>query len=537
MRTLRVVLITSLAALTFGSLAATLGYARYLRSAAYRDHCAATVGASLGLPCDIGQVVPRSWTAREFDDVTVWLPGRRGKALACKRAVVHYTPEPDNAEAYELDLFGGACEISTRTWLREDYRRVIESGLRPGFDEEGPRRVRFASMELHFRHEDFRAALSDAHGVVVFADPNQGWAAIECSALNGYVADEPAKVDAQFSPRSRGVQLDLVQLSVPTLPLDVLNLHLAGRDGLHSGMFNGSLEYSESGAVSELRVSGTCFDLSLAECTEGLVPKPWQGCCPEIELQELLVVNKQPQRLRFRGVMNGVVLGDICAPWHLDEIGGMMTLRVREAELSPKGIERLRAAGECANVSLERLTERLGMGVMSGNARLTIDNLEIEQNHIVALSAELSIDPQDDTPYWIEGRLVTELISRALNVRVPPLLPERIEYTQLGLRLEIENEILNVYGTHGDRERTILTARMNGQDFPLIVQPKRAFDLREWCNLARARAAAYLQERLQRLPLDHPERMLSRPLYGEPESDELAPDESTPDESGASGRD
>ena len=113
-------------------------------------------------------------------------------------------------------------------------------------------------------------------------------------------------------------------------------------------------------------MTGKCHKLSLSECTASLLPVPWRGTGAEIELEELTLENGRPQRLRFRGVLTDVVLGDILAPWDLNTAGGDLVLRVREADLSPAGVERLVASGQCVGLSLEALTGQLGWGRMSG---------------------------------------------------------------------------------------------------------------------------------------------------------------------------
>ena len=194
-----------LTVVVLGSLGASGVYAWYLHSDLYRRFCEAALAESLGLPADIGRVVPVSRTARDFLDVKVWLPERRGRALACERATVLRTPQPDDPDAYEIELRGGACEVSTRTWLREDYRAVVQSGLKPGFAPGGPERVRFARMALSFERGDFRAELTETAGQVVFENPSLARAYLLSRTFNGYRTPEPVYLEAQFSPQARGL--------------------------------------------------------------------------------------------------------------------------------------------------------------------------------------------------------------------------------------------------------------------------------------------------------------------------------------------
>jgi hypothetical protein len=191
-------------------------------------------------------------------------------------------------------------------------------------------------------------------------------------------------------------------------------------------------------------------------------------------------------------VLTGMVLGDLLAPWGMQAAGGQMTLRVGTAELSPRGIDHLVASGKCEGISLRALSEPSGAGRMSGTARMVISDLTIQDNHLASLDAGFRV-AQGPEPKWIEGRLITNLLSRVLNVELPAILPERIEYTQLGVRLEVRDEILYVFGTHGTRGKTILTARVMDHEIPLVWEPEQGRDLAGWFDELRTRATAYLQ--------------------------------------------
>jgi hypothetical protein len=441
-------------------------------------------------------VVPRSRSQREFRDVVVWLPERRGPALSCEQALVVRTPLPDDPKAYQIELSGGSCEISTRTWLRQDYRSVIDKGLKPGFAPDGPQRVTFSDMTVSFERDRFRAQLREAHGLVVFENPQRGRASITCWEFNGHRSTEPVRLLAQFSPQDSGICIDRLDLITPELPIRVAGLRELAGVPVRSGRFNGRLVYEERDDGRRLVVSGKCLDLELPECTEGLTPLPWRGRCPEIELQELRVENRRPTRLRFRGVLSDLALGDVLATWGLEGVRGTFSLDVGAADLSPRGIEQFVAMGKGAGISLEALTRALGWGAMSGRLNITISDLTIENNRLKSLDAALVVADVADPPNWIEGRLLREIISRTLKVDLPPILPERIEYTKLGLRLEVRDEVLWVFGTHGEREKTILTVRLFGRDTPLLFEPPRSFDLRAQFDKLRALAATRLEQGL-----------------------------------------
>jgi len=489
----RTPLLVGLAVLILGSLTATLAYACYLRSDAYRRYCADRLSRSLGLPSDIGQVVPRSRAAREFRDVSVWLPDRRDRALFCKQAILAWTPLPENPLAYTISIRGGTCEISTRTWLQEDYRNIVEAGLRPGFTPDGPQQVTFTGMDLRLARDEFHGTLEGATGIVSFEDRHTGWATAHCNVFNAYQTPEPVVLNAKFSPHNSGIRVDALTLRVPELPVRVLRLaNLTGAD-VTSGTFTGDLHYSETRNGGRITLRGSCHDLCLAECTHGLTPQPWRGTGVEIELKELTLENGLPLRLRFGGVLKDLVLSDVLAPLGLTDVGGDAILRVRDADFSRHGIDYLVASGHCSNVSLEALTARLGHGSISGSAQLVIEDLTIEDNRLQSLDAVFRV-ADTPAPNWVEGRLLTSLTGRLLGIPLPALLPERIEYTQLGFRLDVRDEELYVFGSHGPGQKTIMTVRLHDREIPLLLEPRYAFDLTGWCDLLRARLAVYLEQ-------------------------------------------
>lgn len=481
-----------------GSLVATAGYAWYLRSDARRLCFVTQLTDYLKLPSEIDSLAPRGRNSQAFFGVVVHLPDRRGKALSCRQALLISTPTPEDPEAYEVELRGGLCEISTDTWLRGDYRHLLESGLRPSFDPGGPREVRFDEMDVTFIRDAFHLTLHDADGRVSFADRTRGVADISCKTLNGHVAGDFVTLSSAFSPRPHGIRLDHTELRVPRLPIAVLGLGDLLGTPIRSGGFEGRLTYSEADDGRRVRVSGSCFDIDLSEWTAPFVPQPWHGVCPELQLVECVLRDRSLERLRFRGVLNDLRLGDILTTWGFAGVGGQTTLRVGDAELTPDGISRLVASGQCVDLALDTLTDRLGWGLMTGTARCVIDDLTIEHNRLRSLSARIIVDDSANANI-IEGRLVREIVNRAMRFDLPPMLPQRIEYTHFGVRLDVKDEQLYVLGTHGERDRTILTVRLFGQEIPLVPQPPSAIDLRPWCDALRDQLQSGLRRRLEAL--------------------------------------
>lgn len=499
MRTTRPMALALLALATLGSLAVTGGYAWHLRSDRYRNSCAQALSRALGLPAEIGRIVPRSRRCREFQQVRIWLPERRDEAAFCERALLTRTPLPGQPKAYELNLRGGQCEISARTWLREDYRFMLESGLRPGFSPAGPRRVILENMDLAFEHDRFRAALQDASGVVLFEEPRLGRATLWCGQFNGHTSETAVTLQAEFTPQPTGIRLDLVTLTVPELPIATVGLDKLAGLGLRSGSFSGQVVYRETDTGRQLTVSGKAFRVDLGECTGAFLARPWRGTVPELELEELSLVDNRPQRLRFRGVFTDLLADDVLAAWGLGTSDARATLRIQTADLTPEGIEYFVASGRCDAIDLAEISEAVGWGRVTGRARLVVDDLTVDQNRLASLDAEILVEPPGGESNSIDRNLLSELLRRTLGLPLPSFLPERFEYTQLGVRLEVRDEVLYVFGTHGPRQKAILSVRVGGEEFPVLFEPESPIDLRVPLDNLRSRLQATIHEGLRRL--------------------------------------
>ena len=71
---------------------------------------------------------------------------------------------------------------------------------------------------------------------------------------------------------------------------------------------------------------------------------------------------------------------------------------------------------------------------MTGSLNIQIDDLTIIDNHLVSMDARIAIDDALDAPNHIAGRLIREVVKRALKMNLPPLLPESIEYSRFSIR-------------------------------------------------------------------------------------------------------
>ncbi|RMF82764.1 MAG: hypothetical protein D6744_05745, partial [Planctomycetota bacterium] len=358
---------------------------------------------------------------------------------------------------------------------------------------------RTGDMNVTLERDGLRLELRQAGGRVDFPSADRGTATIVCRNLNGYACDEPLMLHAVFVPDNGGVRIEQVLLETPRIPLAITHLEQVLGAEVKSGAFEGALTYSEtSTGRRELSLVGRCADLRLDEFSRGMFGRPWTGRCPSIELQELRVVDDRPTVLRFRGAVEAVGLGSVLEAFGLTGADGVADLNIGVAEIVPGRIRQFVASGRCTEVSLEKVTDALGWGRMSGTLAVRIDDLHIEDDQLVGLDMTLRVEDADpDRPNWIETRLLREVARRVLHFELPQIPYERIEYTRLGLRVEVRNEELFVFGTHGPRNETILTARFFGGDWPIIREPKRSFDLKPVLDELRNRLRA---EWLRRTP-------------------------------------
>ena len=160
----------------------------------------------------------------------------------------------------------------------------------------------------------------------------------------------------------------------------------------------------------------------------------------------------------------------------------------------------------------QRRAEReLGWGRMTGTARLVIEDLTITQNHLDSLDAEIVVQPAGSEANFIERDLLSEVLQRTIGVPLPTFLPERFEYARLGVRFEVRDELLHVFGTHGPRGKTILSVRLGEQEVGVVFEPEEPFELSGHMDKLRSRLLANLEQQLQTLTPEDAWRAISSP--------------------------
>lgn len=472
---LRTIVTTLLSVAFAASLAVTVGYSWYLRSPAYGDFCAAQLEAALGLPADIEAVAPRAWSTLECRGVDVWLPDRSVRVIRAERVLVRTL---DASGAYELAVRGGRCELSSRTWLANNLRSLFESGVRPGFRDGGPNRVTFENVDLILERGPFALLLDEASGVVDFIDEQIGRGFVTCRSINGYALDRPIQLDVAFSAQETSIQVDRLELSQSTaIPLEALRMERFTGVPITCGTFEGNLTYTERDQLTSMIVRGLVRDVALPEVTSTLRPGGINGRVPEMSIERLQLVQGQPVRLEFSGLIQDVVIGDLLEVARLPRTSGSATLAIGALDVGTDGVEHLRASAVASDVDLQALTRGLGRGEMSGTLTAEIATLEVSQNVVTQLAGRVEVPRDPDQPHTIERTLVSSLAQELLGIGIPSFLPDAVSYQDFGLQFEVgPQEQLYLSGMHGPQEQHMLTLRVGGFDWP-IEAPSRPIPL------------------------------------------------------------
>mgnify|MGYP000159188930 CR=1 FL=1 len=481
----RRLLLTGVMLVVAGSLGATAGYGLHLRSDRYLRRTQAQLSAFFELPCDIGGIAPLTFSSRLFSDVTVWLPDRRDPVFRCAEAVWHEGRDRGQTTC-RLELSRGTFAIASDAWGREDYARVLRSGLGHDFDAIRLDEVRLHDFAVEFRHDMFRLDCRRADGVITFGDNGDSLARLSAAEFNGVLMAEPVLIAARFSPE-RGVVLHEVVLTLPEIPLANVGIDGVLRTRLTRGRFSGRVEYTQDDGPAA-RVAGRLSDLSLEEVTRGMEIGPLRGVL-DVAVDDMRIADRLVTHLAARGQLSDLRLEDVGRMIGEPRLRGRADLNLRAVDAALGHLNRLAFDGVVTEVPIEPLCAMLGQGAMTGELAVRINALRVVRDEIEWADIEIDASPPAGRIGTIDRELlmtgVRGVLGEEWTARLPVhLLPEQIEYAQCGVRLNVRNNRLRVLGTHGPARDQILTLRVLGQELPVVRTLRREFDLtpvlREW---------------------------------------------------------
>ncbi len=477
-----------------GSLSATLGYGLYLRSDRYRTGLERELTQQLNLRITVGRVRTLTGTSRAFYDVRATLPTREDEVFRCAKAVWHDQTR-NGRPRFALDLENGWLLVGTHQWSQADYEAMLRSGLGQDFAALNLRQVHLDRIDLEWRHPDLTLKIRDAVGQIVYDEQGIGRATLIGQDLNGQPADEPIKILARFTPGS-GLRFHSVQLEVPAIPLSRLGLDRLLRSEVIHGVFQGHLRYRESDGHEFVELRGSLKDARLEELTEPVIGGPFSGGV-DVVIDEAVFIDRRLDTLRFSGRLTDLSLVELVPFLRSSTLQSQVQLRVHQASLRGTTVEYLSTTGQATDISLEAISDLLGRGTVTGRLRVDIHDLRVVDDRLQRAEVDLIAVPPDDAPGTIDRSLLEWASQELIGFDVARILPERIEYPRLGVKLVIEGETLRVYGTHGRKGRTILTVRVLGREIPVIGEFNKTFEVGPLVSLIRERIKSYELQRFR----------------------------------------
>lgn len=469
----RLILLILTVVLVVGSVSGTIGYALYVRSDTYRHATERDLSALLNLPVEIGGISPLSFSSREFSGVRTWLPQRQTQVFACDRAVWREVTRGGHLQ-YALDLHDGWLLVGTGSWTRTDYDAILKSGLGLDFADLALAEVHIDDVDFRWDHPDFQLSARQAVGEVLFDKNGTARASLISRRLNEHSTREPINIHATFVPGA-GLQFEEVVLDVPALPMAALGLDKLLGGPVTLGTFAGRVVYREDDRPV-LDISGSVDDARLEELTRQVIGGPFRGAV-NVAVDQAEFVDRKLRRLRFRGRLHDVHLADLLPVLRSPGVTGRLTLDVAQFDARDGHIQRLNLSGEAADLPLEPLAAALGYGRITGQLHVRIHSLSVVDDSLRAADVDLIVTPPTDGPGTISRELIQRMVQELLSIDLSRVLPNEVEYTELGAKLLVSGDRLTIRGTHGADGTTILTVKLLGQEWGLIDQPDRSFEI------------------------------------------------------------
>ncbi len=490
----RKILLALTIAIVVGSLTSTICYALHLRSAGLRERVAADLSRRMGLDIEMRSVTPLSFSSRRFDDITVRLP-QQGTELARIGAAVWRMEPNDSAETYVLDLRDGWLLVGAGHWAPDDYQRLLQSGFGHDFTALNLAEVNIQHIDFRWRHADFALTAPAANGAIYFDEDGTGHARLTAYRLNQATVDEPIHVSVRFTP-GKGMTFQRAEVRMGDIPLEALGLGTLLGGPVSAGTFSGWIAYRDTApSLWSMEVGGSLSGARLEELTTQLIGGPFSGLV-DVTIDKAVFAPGPKQRtrlesLRFGGRLLDLRLAQFAPLFREPELNGRIDLTVHQADYDRPDLKYLRLSGKAAEVSLEALTSMLGYGVITGRLKVQINALAIVDNALQFADVDLLALPPEDGLAFIEKDALASVGREVFGLNLEPILPERVEYVQLGVKLLLDREGLRVRGSHGPGNRTILTVKLLGRPVGILKQPDRIYPVEDLVALVRSHLRDY----------------------------------------------
>ncbi len=488
MNTQRKIILLVTVVLAGGSLAATSVYALRLHSDAYRREIERYLSLFFDLPCEVARIRGRTFSSRAFEDVQIYLPDRRDRVFSCKTAIWH-EEEADGQEQNRLELENGLLVLGSDRWLYSDYRQILRSGLEHDFEALDLAEVDLSDFEIAFDRGELSIRCRQTSGKIDMREAGRGVARLHAYELNGHAVHDGVGIHARFSPRN-GVEIEQLTLALPRVPLTSIGVGPALGGDVTRGQFAGRIRYADQGASErpEVFLDGELLDGDLAELTRRVPFGPFEGKF-SVDVDQIRIAEGLVTHFHGRGTIDEFVLAGFAPLLGVPRLSGSASLRVDEAAIALGRIDRLRLEGQLRDVVLQEVLRKWGKGAATGVLSVRVNNFDLAGERIESADVEITALPPKRRPGVIDRAMLLSVAEKALGFTWPEalpqgILPEEVEYTRFGVRLQVQDNTMRILGTHGEDGDTILTVRTPaalqrffGKTIGLVKEPSGTIDL------------------------------------------------------------
>ncbi|MBN2560922.1 MAG: hypothetical protein JXQ75_08330 [Phycisphaerae bacterium] len=482
-----------------GSLGLTARYGLRIRSHSYRVDVEQGLSEFFELPCDVGQIRGYTFESRAFENVDIWLPDRRERVFSCKTAIWH-EKEKDGQPWNELDLIDGLLLLGGDKWLRDDYRQILKSSLGHDFEELDLHRVGMSNFEISFVRRDVAIRCRNTSGTISMSDPDDGIARLVAYELNGHRITQGVQIDARFLPKN-GIEVSEFVLTLPEVPLSCIGIGPALGAATTTGRFAGQVEYRRTDSQPEIWLAGDLIDVDLAELTGAVPLGPFVGRL-SVSVEWAKLTDSVVTHFRGRGEITDFLLLPFAPLLGQETLSGTATFRIDPIDLALGHVNRLRLDGSVSGLTLQELMQPWGAGMATGKLDIRVNNLDVADDNIRSADVEVTVVPPPGEAGTIDRQLLLSVAEQVLDFTWPEalpkrILPEKVEYTEFGMRLLVRDNRLRILGTHGKDGDTILTIKVLGSPIGLVKERAGTIDLGPHLAVLLDRIRSYDTDRMR----------------------------------------
>lgn len=464
-----------------GSVISTAYYAHHLGSNAYRLETEAGLTDFFELPSEVGRIRGVTFSSRAFEDVVIYLPDQRDRVFSCKRAVWE-TRERGGNEYKTLDLDDGMLILGSDRWQREDYKRVLASGLEHDFESLDLETVTMKNFEIAFDRGGLAILCRNASGTIDMRDAQRGVARLQAYEFNGHPVNDGVRIRAVFAPHS-GVNVSELELILPEIPLTVTGLGKVVGGNITTGSFAGSVRFVQPSDPEKRQawISGELTDADLAELTNNVPFGPFKGKF-SVGVDSARTEKSLVTDFKGRAEITNLSLHSFAPLFGFKELSGSATLHFDSVDLARGHINRFRLAGWASGMSVQELLQTWGRGSATGMLSVRINNFDVADDKIKSADIEIISTPPKGKKGTIDRALLLGVVEKFFHFNWPSsipqeVLPDRIEYVEFGMRLLIRDNQMRILGTHGAKNDAILTIQVFGQPIAVVKEQRGAVDL------------------------------------------------------------